>query len=145
MGCAAWVLGSGCGSTVTIDGGGSDGGAAGMGVASSARASATSGAGAGTGSAGGATIGSGAGPPACTQVPCSMTGTLAHCGDCVDNDQDGLVDAADASCTGPCDNGEQECPASDCAGGDCACGLSGQAACGSGCYCITGCCFCGKI
>jgi hypothetical protein len=33
-------------------------------------------------------------------------GNVYECGDCIDNDGDGLVDAADPSCWGPCDNNE---------------------------------------
>ena len=33
-------------------------------------------------------------------------GKVYQCGDCVDNDADGLVDSDDPECTGPCDNTE---------------------------------------
>jgi hypothetical protein len=33
-------------------------------------------------------------------------GHLVHCGDCEDNDDDGLIDAHDPECLGPCDNTE---------------------------------------
>lgn len=34
-------------------------------------------------------------------------GTINACGDCMDNDGDGLVDADDPNCLGPCDNNEE--------------------------------------
>ncbi len=41
---------------------------------------------------------------ACQQTACQ--GQIYQCGDCSDNDGDGLIDAADPDCTGPCDNTE---------------------------------------
>ena len=41
--------------------------------------------------------------------PCQVATCQGHtyeCGDCIDNDGDGLIDAADPSCWGPCDNNE---------------------------------------
>jgi len=41
--------------------------------------------------------------------PCVITacaGKVYQCGDCVDNDDDGLIDSADPNCWGPCDNNE---------------------------------------
>jgi hypothetical protein len=41
--------------------------------------------------------------------PCQITacqGKVYECGDCVDNDGDGLIDMADPNCWGPCDNNE---------------------------------------
>lgn len=43
------------------------------------------------------------------QVPCVITpcsNKIYACGDCLDNDADGLADAADTQCLGPCDNTE---------------------------------------
>ena len=40
----------------------------------------------------------------CVITPCS--GKIYACGDCIDNDADGLVDSADPECLGPCDNTE---------------------------------------
>jgi hypothetical protein len=40
---------------------------------------------------------------------CQVTACQGHqyqCGDCIDNDGDGLVDSDDPDCTGPCDNTE---------------------------------------
>jgi len=51
---------------------------------------------------GGVTSGDG-GP--CVPVGCDPTHTY-QCGDCIDNDGDGLVDARDPDCLGPCDNNE---------------------------------------
>ena len=41
---------------------------------------------------------------ACRVTTCS--GKIYACGDCLDNDGDGLIDAADPECLGPCDNTE---------------------------------------
>lgn len=40
----------------------------------------------------------------CVELVCS--GHLLECGDCVDNDGDGTIDARDPECLGPCDNTE---------------------------------------
>jgi hypothetical protein len=40
----------------------------------------------------------------CRRVSCG--GRFTECGDCVDNDMDGVVDERDAECLGPCDNTE---------------------------------------
>lgn len=40
----------------------------------------------------------------CYQITCN--GKLLECADCEDNDGDGLIDAADLECLGPCDNTE---------------------------------------
>ncbi|NCT11979.1 MAG: hypothetical protein GW767_04415, partial [Rhodobacterales bacterium] len=40
----------------------------------------------------------------CYKTTCA--GKLLECGDCVDNDGDGLVDWRDPECLGPCDNTE---------------------------------------
>jgi hypothetical protein len=42
--------------------------------------------------------------PICTVTRCR--GNIYACGDCLDNDGDELVDAADPECLGPCDNTE---------------------------------------
>lgn len=47
---------------------------------------------------------SGAGGGACVIAECQ--GHIYQCGDCLDNDGDGVVDAADVDCLGPCDNTE---------------------------------------
>ncbi len=39
-------------------------------------------------------------------VPTSCQGKTYECGDCIDNDEDGLIDANDPDCWGPCDNNE---------------------------------------
>ncbi len=44
-------------------------------------------------------------PPTCTIVKCRDNNTY-DCGDCIDNDDDGRIDAADPLCLGPCDNTE---------------------------------------
>ena len=66
--------------------------------------------GAGAGGASSGSSGSGAnagegGIPLPTEVaPCD--GKIYECGDLEDNDDDGLIDAQDPDCTGPCDNTE---------------------------------------
>jgi hypothetical protein len=55
------------------------------------------------GSAGTAGLGV-AGAPGCTQAACQDR--VYECGDCEDNDQDGLVDSFDPDCLGACDNTE---------------------------------------
>ncbi|MCB9604516.1 MAG: hypothetical protein H6720_29700 [Sandaracinus sp.] len=45
-----------------------------------------------------------AGPEECRPVSCA--GRTYLCGDCIDNDGDGLVDSADPDCVGACDNNE---------------------------------------
>jgi hypothetical protein len=46
----------------------------------------------------------GTGPGDCTPVRCG--GILYECGDCMDNDEDGLIDSDDPECAGPCDHSE---------------------------------------
>jgi hypothetical protein len=43
-------------------------------------------------------------PGECVVTECS--GKVYECGDCLDNDDDGSADVADANCWGPCDNNE---------------------------------------
>ena len=43
-------------------------------------------------------------PEVCNPVACNNQ--VYQCGDCLDNDGDGLVDMADPNCWGPCDNNE---------------------------------------
>lgn len=43
-------------------------------------------------------------PGECVATSCE--GKVYQCGDCVDNDEDGTIDSADANCWGPCDNNE---------------------------------------
>jgi hypothetical protein len=52
------------------------------------------------GGSAGATAGS-AGTPACEPAQCGTS--VYECGDCRDNDLDGLIDADDPECLGPCD------------------------------------------
>ncbi|HEX3773477.1 MAG TPA: hypothetical protein VHV51_03380 [Polyangiaceae bacterium] len=69
--------------------------------------SATSSAGTASDAAGsnsGGSAGSDAGSAACIVTACQ--GKVYACGDCVDNDGDGLIDSADPECTGACDNTE---------------------------------------
>lgn len=39
-------------------------------------------------------------------VPAMCQGRIYACGDCLDNDDDGLIDSMDPDCLGPCDNSE---------------------------------------
>jgi hypothetical protein len=65
----------------------------------------TTGAGGATGSGGTTgTGGAGATSGGCHLIQCD--GRVTICGDCMDNDGDGLVDNADPECLGPCDNTE---------------------------------------
>ena len=60
-----------------------------------------------TSGTGGASASSGTG--AAGEGPCQMSycqGKLYHCGNCMDDDGDGLIDSADPECTGPCDDTE---------------------------------------
>src|SRR5688572_7666857 len=61
----------------------------------------------GTSGSGGA-LGSGgsAGSLGCIPRKCPQRPEPLGCGDCQDNDNDGLSDAADPECLGPCDNTE---------------------------------------
>lgn len=45
-----------------------------------------------------------AGAPACVQTSCR--GKPDQCGNCIDDDADGLIDALDPDCLGPCDDDE---------------------------------------
>ena len=58
----------------------------------------------GTAGSGGTAAGGGTG--GCQLIECA--GRLTLCGDCIDNDDDGLVDNDDPECLGPCDNYEGE-------------------------------------
>ena len=58
-----------------------------------------------SGTGGTAAIG-GSGVPGCSLIPCA--GRVTLCGDCLDNDDDGLIDNDDPECLGPCDNYEGE-------------------------------------
>ncbi len=60
----------------------------------------------GTTGAGGGTAGAGGSQP-CFEVLCP-DGNPYGCGDCIDNDGDGLVDDNDPECLGPCDDTEGE-------------------------------------
>lgn len=68
----------------------------------------TDGGGGDTDGGGGDTDGGGgdadAGPTEC--VPATCGGRTYLCGDCLDNDDDGLIDAEDPDCVGACDNNE---------------------------------------
>ncbi|MGK3994971.1 hypothetical protein [Sorangium sp. So ce1024] len=107
---SGFTLIAGC-SDSAVDGaapsGGAGAGDSGAGAGDSGGGSATGGgsasggggAGAGTGAAGGGGI-----PTPTTTVACQ--GKIYQCGDLIDNDGDGLLDAQDPDCLGPCDNTE---------------------------------------
>lgn len=84
---ASWVLAA-CSSAVRIGqdfaGGGTIAGTSGV---------------VGTSGSGGTTT-----SPVCQVTACQAK--IYACGDCLDNDGDGLIDSADPECTGPCDNTE---------------------------------------
>lgn len=103
----AYVLAS-CGQTVPIgvdDPLNSAGVSAGMGAVSGAGGVGVTfgGAGFGSGNGGGGASSAGGEPPC---APTECRGKLYACGDCNDNDDDGLVDALDPACLGPCDDDE---------------------------------------
>ncbi len=92
------------GSSVSGTGSGSGSGA-GSGVGgglSSSSASASGGATTSASASGSGTGGTGAGVP--SLAPCA--GKIYQCGNLIDDDNDGLIDAADPDCLGPCDNSE---------------------------------------
>jgi hypothetical protein len=92
----------GCASDVEIgrdfaaaaDGG--ESGTAGSGGSSAGRA--------GAGAGAGATAGAGA--AACEVAHCGNRAEPYRCGNCLDDDNDGVIDAADGHCLGPCDDSE---------------------------------------
>jgi hypothetical protein len=97
---------------------GGTGGASGAGAATQGGSSGTSGSG-GSGGSGG--IGGG-----CVVRVCPDDGAVRACGDCVDNDRDGLVDTTDPDCKDPCGPGECsgfpamfQCGSSQCGAGPC--------------------------
>lgn len=61
---------------------------------------------AGAGIAGQPVAGGAAGTPERECVEALCHGMKYQCGDCMDNDGDGKIDAEDPECTGPCDNRE---------------------------------------
>jgi hypothetical protein len=67
----------------------------------------TGGTGAGLGTGGtGAGVGTGGTNGGCSIIYCDGRGSPSLCGDCMDNDDDGLIDNDDPECLGPCDNTE---------------------------------------
>lgn len=127
----AVILGLGCGSSESDDGpggtagifgdasddssqggtgatageAGSGGGTSGTaGTAGSGATAGTAGSGATAGTAGSG--GTGGYPEAGPCVPSTCQGHTYQCGDCIDNDNDGLVDMQDPDCLGPCDGNE---------------------------------------
>ncbi|HEX2672038.1 MAG TPA: hypothetical protein VHM25_14245, partial [Polyangiaceae bacterium] len=57
-------------------------------------------------SAAGTSAAGASGSPPHTCQPAACQGKVYDCGDCDDNDRDGLTDSDDPECTGPCDNTE---------------------------------------
>jgi hypothetical protein len=109
-GALAASIAVGCGSSGTngtsatnTGGGGGHGGAASSSSSSGAGGKGTSsGTGGSTSSSGSTTSSSGS--AVCVPVACQ--GHFYQCGDCIDNDGDGKIDAEDPDCLGPCDNTE---------------------------------------
>jgi hypothetical protein len=76
----------------------------------------------------------------CVVTVCEDAGVVRHCGDCIDNDGDGLVDLDDPDCLGdPCHLGEWWCPGEP-GWGPLPCGLPDLPQCPSGAFCMLGCC-----
>jgi hypothetical protein len=76
----------------------------------------------------------------CVVTMCEDAGVVRHCGDCIDNDGDGLVDLDDPDCLGdPCHLGELWCPSQGSLG-PIPCGLPDQPQCPSEAFCTLGCC-----
>ena len=42
----------------------------------------------------------------CTRIVCGASGEIEECGDCMDNDSDGIYDMEDPECLSPCDQVE---------------------------------------
>jgi hypothetical protein len=114
------VLGSGCPGSDSGENGGDDGETGGISASATepthgdgdpgGDASATGDTGADTDDGGPDTDGTTGEPVDPTEPgPCQMAschGKTYECGDCIDNDGDGLIDMADPGCWGPCDNNE---------------------------------------
>jgi len=92
--CGVWLAVLNCESTVVVQS--TDAVVAAPSVSASCSSVAVGSGGGGLGGEGGAC--------ACAIRECQ--GHLYDCGDCVDNDLDGLVDSADPECTGACDSTE---------------------------------------
>lgn len=87
------------------DGSGGDGGVGGDGAAGGdGGAVGADAAGMDASAADGAVTDDGGGGGGCRPVQCD--GRTTECGDCMDNDTDGVVDSRDPECLGPCDNTE---------------------------------------
>jgi len=120
---AGIAIGAGCGK-VAVDGeqrvsNNAAGGEGGLGVVGASGemhgSSSSSGGGGGLGADGGhenagrgGDQDGGAGGASCKTIACeAQDGQTFECGDCVDNDGDGFIDAQDVDCIGPCDDSEQ--------------------------------------
>lgn len=75
----------------------------------------------------------------CVVRPCPQTGLVTECGDCIDNDNDGQVDANDPECVDAC-NAFEQCPNPICPIGWPPCGLACLGTCPAGQWCDNGCC-----
>lgn len=64
----------------------------------------SAGLGGGSAESGGTAAGNGGSPGACVETQCQ--GRTYLCGNCIDDDNDGLIDALDPDCLGPCDDTE---------------------------------------
>jgi hypothetical protein len=96
---------SGTGATGTgATGTGAAAGATGTGAAAGATGTGATGGAAGAGTGGTVAGGTGGGGP-CVPVSCGVP-TPYECGDCIDNDGDGKIDADDPDCWGACQNNE---------------------------------------
>lgn len=100
-GGAATSAGGGGGSAGSSASGGGGGALVGGGTSGGASSGGTS---SGGSAAGGSAAGGSGGAAACVVTSCQ--GHTYLCGNCVDDDNDGLVDSEDPDCLGPCDNTE---------------------------------------
>jgi len=79
---------------------------AGAGGAAGSAGVANGGAGDGAGAGDAGRAGTSAGAAACEVAHCGNRAQPYRCGNCVDDDGDGAIDAADSQCLGPCDDSE---------------------------------------
>ncbi len=96
--------GDGGGGDGSMDGSGGDGGGGDGGGGDGGGMDGGGGDGGGMDGGGGDGGGGDGGGGGCTVIECQ--GHIRQCGDCMDNDGDGLIDQDDDDCLGPCDNNE---------------------------------------
>lgn len=105
--CFVFVAACGGDSVGDDRGNGGAGGTGGTGgIGGSIGTGGTGGTAGAAGAAGTGGVGGAGGAAGCTIIECA--GRVTACGDCIDNDGDGLIDEDDPECLGPCDNYEGE-------------------------------------